>query len=48
MFHHTGVRDIKFQREAILDGDSKYLLDLCNGMALVAYWEVNLMGASER
>lgn len=48
MFYDTGVQDIKFQREAILDGDLKYLLDLCNGMALVAYWEVNSMGASDR
>lgn len=41
MFHDAEVRDIKFQREAILDGDSKYLLYFCSVMALVACWEVN-------
>lgn len=48
MFHDTGVRDIKFQREAILDGDSKYLPDFCNDMALVACWKVNSMDGSKR
>lgn len=43
MFHDTGVRDIKLQREVKLDEYLKYLLDFCKNMALVTCLEVNSM-----